>query len=230
MRRLRAHFDEIQSLFQVDLVIVSPMTRTLETACGLFGNLNPSNDESPLMLGRDAIEGVRPAHGLITSKGSPPFLAIEACRERVDNHPCDKRRSRSYFQLNFPGVDFSQVEADEDPVPVDGAETYNAFLERTHEFLQIVNSRYEHVYNHLYNNTRSRPERRIAVVSHGVYLTTLCRQYGQLFGRDVKSSLYKRFENCEMRSVVISDQFGDSNTPCELSHPGGLSKTQSTSK
>lgn len=141
MRRLRAHFDEIKPLFRVDLVIVSPMTRTLETACGLFGKLDPATDELPLMLGRDSIAGLRPAHGLITSNGSPPFLAIEACRERVDIHPCDKRRSRSYFQLNFPGVDFSQVEADEDPFPVNTAETPNAFLERTHEFLQIVNSR-----------------------------------------------------------------------------------------
>eukprot|EP00210_Caulerpa_lentillifera_P004963 g4737.t1 len=212
--RLRTHFSEIKPVFRVDLVIVSPLTRTLETACGLFGNLYPENDEEPLMLGRDTIEGMRPGRGLIAkSSQALPILATETCRERIDIHPCDKRRSRSYYQLNFPGVDFSQVQADEDPFPSGTAESDQQFIERTHEFLRLINSR---------------AESHIAVVSHGGFLRGLCRQFGLSFGTGVRSHLHGFFANCEMRSMVLADQHGDLNANCEVSHPGGTTTTTTT--
>lgn len=78
---------------------------------------------------------------MISRTGSPPFLAIESCRERVDVHPCDKRRSKSYYQLNYPGVDFSLMAADEDPFPAGSAESDEEFLARAQTFLKILNCR-----------------------------------------------------------------------------------------
>lgn len=48
---------------------------------------------------------------------------------------------------------------------------------------------------------RARPERNIVVVSHGVFLETLLNRCGlAVTDDDVKA---KRFENAEMRSIVL---------------------------
>jgi len=72
----------------LDLVVVSPLTRTLQTAV--------------LSLG---VPG---------SPGAPPFIANELCRERIADFTCDGRRGLSELKEEFPGVDFSLVTSDED--------------------------------------------------------------------------------------------------------------------
>lgn len=52
--------------FHVDVVIVSPMTRTLETACGIFGNPKAKNGEPILMHGQETID-VRLAPFFVTN-------------------------------------------------------------------------------------------------------------------------------------------------------------------
>jgi len=39
----------------------------------------------------------------------PPFVAMEACREHIGEHPCDRRRPIAEQRRDFPGVDFSLV-------------------------------------------------------------------------------------------------------------------------
>eukprot|EP00755_Sulcionema_specki_P022399 Sspe_Gene.76416::Locus_47742_Transcript_1_1_Confidence_1.000_Length_793::g.76416::m.76416 len=70
----------------MDLVCVSPLRRTLETAQALFGG---------------------------GSRG-PPMLAIEDLRERVFSR-CNWRRPREVQQKAFPRVDFGSIEWGEDP-------------------------------------------------------------------------------------------------------------------
>eukprot|EP00966_Prymnesium_polylepis_P298347 6894178-Prymnesium_polylepis.1 len=71
------------------LVAVSPLTRTLETACLAFP------DES--------VHGWR-----------PPFFATSLARERIAEHTCDGRRPLSELKFEFPHVDFSEITSEED--------------------------------------------------------------------------------------------------------------------
>lgn len=75
--------------FRPDLVVVSPLTRTLQTATLVLGS--PLHDHAP------------------------PFVAHELVRERVDNFTCNARRPLSEVAPEFPGVDFSLISDDHDP-------------------------------------------------------------------------------------------------------------------
>jgi hypothetical protein len=84
---------------KVDVVIVSPLTRALETAVGCFGNLaaaapdipqepaaassaSSSNGSKrlPLMRAITAVPGKRAAHPAVSSEGCPPMVVHELCR------------------------------------------------------------------------------------------------------------------------------------------------------
>ncbi|EPS60970.1 phosphoglycerate mutase-like protein, partial [Genlisea aurea] len=71
---------------RIELVVVSPLMRTLQTAAGVFGG--------------DGIDA--------------PFVALELCRERLGVNWCDKRRNIAEYKSLFPHIDFSQIESDED--------------------------------------------------------------------------------------------------------------------
>jgi broad specificity phosphatase PhoE len=145
----------------VDVVLVSPLTRTLETATLMF----PAGTTPP----------------------PPRFVAVELCREAHGGHPCDQRRPISVIRPEFPHVDFSGVETDEDTWHnPDRRETVREVSNRCDKFLAVL---------------RARPERNLVVVSHGVFLETLLNRCG-LTCTD-ESIKNRRFENAEMRSVVI---------------------------
>lgn len=64
----------------LDLLVVSPLRRTLETAVHTF----------------DKLEGT-------------PWVAHELVRERIGRNTCDRRRALSIIKAEHPAVDFSQV-------------------------------------------------------------------------------------------------------------------------
>ena len=66
---------------QVRLVVVSPLSRAIQTAALAFPE----------------------------ASSRPPFLATSLCRERVWTHQCDRRRTRSELASDFPFVDFGQI-------------------------------------------------------------------------------------------------------------------------
>jgi hypothetical protein len=81
----------------LQVVIVSPLTRTLETAVGVFGgNTIPEEsamdvDGSPpdvLMVGQGAVENTRSARPSVAAPTGLPFIACELCRERVGELKC----------------------------------------------------------------------------------------------------------------------------------------------
>ncbi|KAE8658688.1 Phosphoglycerate mutase-like protein 2 [Hibiscus syriacus] len=76
---LRKHVHETGLSKKVDLVIVSPLLRTMQTAVGVFGGEGYKNgiDVPPLMVA-NAGESGRPE---ISSLNCPPFVAFELCRE-----------------------------------------------------------------------------------------------------------------------------------------------------
>ncbi|CAI5487707.1 unnamed protein product, partial [Closterium sp. Naga37s-1] len=121
--------------FPADLIVVSPLLRTLQTAVGAFG---PPNTAIPVDLplkeaasknfpvvdgftaGINGVEAVVPATvvtAAVTAEGgnqvttTPPahILANELCRETLHVHVCDKRRPIREKKGLFPSVDFSQV-------------------------------------------------------------------------------------------------------------------------
>ena len=142
---------------QVDIVLVSPLTRTLETATLMFPDR------------------------------SVPFVAIEMCREAFGGHPCDQRRPISVVKKEFGHVDYGHVGTDDDSWHnPDRRETVREVSVRADKFLAIL---------------RSRPERNIVVVSHGVFLETLMNRCALLCVDD--SVKLRRFENAEMRSIVL---------------------------
>ena len=79
------------------------------------------------------------------------------------------------------------MESDEDSLHDDHRrETIREVASRAHKFLDFV---------------RSRPERNIAIVSHGVFLETLIGGY--VLGVVDPRLNSERFKNCEMRAIVI---------------------------
>jgi len=68
------------------VVVVSPLTRTLETAAGIFGEENfdaeSLSPESILMRASTAVEKEVSAHKKIALP-QLPFVASELCRERI---------------------------------------------------------------------------------------------------------------------------------------------------
>lgn len=80
-----------EDLLDADLVVVSPLTRTLETATATL----------PSLVGR------------------VPWVAYEGVREHFGKHPCDRRSNTSLVAKEFAHVDFSLV-SDEVDVMYDG--------------------------------------------------------------------------------------------------------------
>jgi broad specificity phosphatase PhoE len=80
--------DVMEKVKHVELLVVSPMSRTMETAELTF----------PQLIGRI------------------PWIAVENVRERTGRHPCDKRRSLKFYRHRFPHVDFNEIDSNEDPL------------------------------------------------------------------------------------------------------------------
>ncbi|EFJ09533.1 hypothetical protein SELMODRAFT_235771 [Selaginella moellendorffii] len=168
---------------RVELVVVSPLTRTLQTASGIFGggNFTDTTDQlaAPLMVDNVG-RCPRPA---ISSANSPPFVALELCREKLGTMPCDQRSPRSKSEIQFPGIDFSNIEQDQDELwKPDRREPEEELDKRARAFLEWL---------------WSRGEEEIAVVSHAGFLTNLVTKFGD---EAVNKTV---FANCELRSVRL---------------------------
>eukprot|EP00897_Mesotaenium_endlicherianum_P006130 jgi/Mesen1/5545/ME000280S04661 len=77
---LKKHIAAVGGL-DYDLVVTSPLMRTMQTAVGVFGGgkLQPGDAKTPLMTDRAGGSLVGP----ISSLGCPPFVATELCREHL---------------------------------------------------------------------------------------------------------------------------------------------------
>ncbi|GAB2228252.1 hypothetical protein Droror1_Dr00010082 [Drosera rotundifolia] len=187
---LRKHVRETGLFKKIELVITSPLRRTMQTAAGAFGGGEYVNgiDVPPLMVENAGNSG-RPA---ISSLNCPPFLANEFCREQMGVHPCDKRSSISEQKSLFPAIDFSLVETDEDTLwREDVRETKEDVAARGLKFM---------------NWLLTRKEKEIVVVSHSSFLFNTLNQFGNDCHPLVKSEFSTHFANCELRTVVILDR------------------------
>lgn len=188
--KLRKHLERINLTRKVELVVTSPLMRTMQTAVGAFGGPTYAEGESlpPLMV--QNVGGSN--RSAVSSSGCPPFMAVELCREHLGVHPCDKRQSISTYRTLFPSIDFSEVERDDDTLwKPDIRETSSDLIERGTRFLEWLSRR---------------KEREIAVVSHSGFLTHLLSIWGQDCSAPIQKELRHGFNNCEMRSIVLVNQ------------------------
>ena len=116
---------------QPELIVLSPNCRALQTGAIVFEHLI----------------------------GTVPFLAHEMVREESGVHYCDKRRPKSRQEKEFPMIDFSLIETEEDSIFEEGRrESKLEVGERIYTFLEWL---------------ASRPETNIGVASHSGWLLTL---------------------------------------------------------
>lgn len=108
---LGRHVRSQQPTAGVQLVVVSPLVRALETAAGVFGVEpsgagddagggeagceKPSGGAPLLMAGQEAERNVRTAHGAVALPPGVKFLAVELCRERLGGCYCLASRACS---------------------------------------------------------------------------------------------------------------------------------------
>lgn len=147
---------------------------------------------SPLRRAMETAVGIFRGHKDINlSHNFPPIVALELCRERMGLYPCDRRESISTRRICFPEIDFTMVESDEDAL----------WREEERENLEEVSARGFRFLKWLWE----RPEKEIAVVSHGIFLQqTLCALHEKV-SIPLEDSLLTRFANCELRSIRIDE-------------------------
>ncbi|RYR42147.1 hypothetical protein Ahy_A08g038606 isoform A [Arachis hypogaea] len=183
---LRKHVKTSDVSKGIELVIVSPLLRTMQTAVGVFGGEAYTDGiTAPPLMNDNVGDSGRPA---ISSLNCPPFIAVEQCREHLGVHPCDKRRSITEYRNMFPAIDFSLIESDEDILwKPDIRETNEEVVARGLKLWK-------------------RKEKEIAVVSHSGFLFHALSSFGNDCHPTIKSEICTHYANCELRSVVIIDR------------------------
>ncbi|XVF64939.1 hypothetical protein PTKIN_Ptkin09bG0206700 [Pterospermum kingtungense] len=205
-------------LQRIEVVITSPMSRTLQTAVGIFLGEDQADGLDLTFLEN---ENVKESDETSTFSRLP-IIAYEHCRERMGSHECDKRRNISQYRSRFPEVDFSlassttfvMIDSEDDILwKADEKETREAVIARGMKFIKWL---------------CERKEQEIAVVSHGVFL-----QHAMI--ELIKNNLCyplmdddpcSRFKNCEIRSVVIFCEsvmgLGSDSLPMPTNHCGRI--------
>ncbi|GJX31865.1 phosphoglycerate mutase-like protein 1 isoform X2 [Tanacetum coccineum] len=192
VENLRKHVHASGLTKRIDVVITSPLLRTMQTAVGVFGGEGYTDieDSLPLMLANAGNSG----RSAISSLNCPPIVAVELCREHLGVHPCDRRRSISEYECLFPAVDFSlaSIESDEDVLwKADVRETKEELASRGKKFLDWL---------------WTREEKEIAIVTHSGFLFHTLATFGNDCHPLVRKEINKHFANCELRSMVIVDK------------------------
>ena len=144
-----------------DLVIVSPMLRCIQTAKLSF---------------RDHVNNV-------------PWVSHEGCREELGLLVGNKRRSITDIKADYPEIDFSAIEHDEDILWDDYGHRRETLLEKS-----------ERIYKFLTEYVRSRPEKEIAIICHSAYLFTLLNAVMDIEEEELRSW----FLTSEVRSLQMT--------------------------
>eukprot|EP00803_Ostreobium_quekettii_P006805 evm.model.scf_662.2 EVM.evm.TU.scf_662.2 scf_662:16595-19647(-) len=96
----------LQKIRRPQLVVVSTLSRAMETAVGAFGMAREAGSpESPsriLMVKQNRIANLQAIHPEVYhSEGGPPILAVEECRERLGETACSLVPTESPTALNI---------------------------------------------------------------------------------------------------------------------------------
>ncbi|GMI11214.1 hypothetical protein TrLO_g15545 [Triparma laevis f. longispina] len=162
----------------VDLVCVSPLTRCLETAHHAFflgAPYDPHETGAYISAEKEAKankhrrqsilrteKNKKKALPMLHPKPPPPFLCHDDLREATGIYYPDKRRTKSTVKAAFPYVDFSNVMEEDD----------SKWRPDKRESLRELNVRISAFFDWL----SARPEKTIAVVTHGVWIEECLRR------------------------------------------------------
>eukprot|EP00210_Caulerpa_lentillifera_P003467 g3309.t1 len=187
--QLRQHLLNMKTPFEVELVVTSPLTRALETAVGVFGFEKPQTDSELIVLQRSADE-TGPGHPAFYKSRHLPIIAQELCRECLQGNKCDTRRTLTELKAEFPGVDFSKVEYEEDLLSQNVKKEWGEpAKKRALSFVKWM---------------IHRPQTYIAVVSHCAFLSFVIQQCCAHLPKHVFQVSKEYFQNCELRTFVLS--------------------------
>lgn len=141
---------------QPEVIVLSPNCRALQTGVLVFEHL----------------------------VGRVPFIAHEMVREESGVHVCDKRRPTSKQAKEFPMVDFSLLETEEDVIfRNDRRETKPELGSRIYNFFEWLSQR---------------PESSVAVASHSGWLFTIFNGFCEC-----DDNVKPWFQTGELRSVKL---------------------------
>jgi len=159
MQQCRSQRDLCSSLSPA-LVIVSPMLRCIQTAKLSF---------------RDHVDTT-----------SVPWVSHEGCREELGLLMGNKRRPIMEIKEDYPEIDFSDIEHDEDVLWDEYGDRRETLLEKS-----------ERIYEFLTEYVQHRPENEIAIVCHSAYLFTLLNAVMDISDEELRSW----FLTSEVRSL-----------------------------
>ncbi|XP_039066348.1 phosphoglycerate mutase-like protein 1 [Hibiscus syriacus] len=125
VREQRENVSASGMLEGIEVVITSPLLRTLQTSVGVFGS-----EEEQDHCGNKT-----------STLNHPPIIATELCRERM---VCRSRATIGQCRSRFPQVDFSLIESEEDILwEADERETNEAVAARGIKFVNWLLGRKE---------------------------------------------------------------------------------------
>lgn len=192
------------AVLEADLIVTSPMTRCIQTTLLTM---------EPLI-----------------ARGTTNLLVHENVRETV-NFNCDRRRAISEIQPEFDLLDFTHTHADHDAIWQHYEERLGSYEEYTYHRESAEIHKVAERARQFFQWLAQRDEERVVVCSHAAFLRCLCnfglhdaipKQMLQTLddrGSDAKdipvfrycggdeafiTAMQDRFENCELRSVVIA--------------------------
>jgi hypothetical protein len=192
----------------VDAVLVSPMTRCLETARLSFPHLYHRDDG--VRPNEDRHGGGGGGGGGVGVAAAVPFVAHEEWRETV-NYLCDSRRPRSILEGLYPRVCFDRLVSDDDPIWTHYEGVFGCH--DTHTSRRESNdptSLYDRAHS-AWGVLLDRPERNLALVGHSAFFMHMFTPlFPELEGvvayedEEVEELMTKsKFENCELRSILV---------------------------
>jgi hypothetical protein len=120
------------------------------------------------------------------------FVANELCRAKKEIFQLSNRRSNiSFHRLSFPNIDFSDIETDEDTLWFQ-RDSPNVLFAHAKLFLRWL---------------LDRPESQIAIVSQSTFIFYICQVLSTNCSDSMqKIQMMKKFQDCEMRTLVIWDR------------------------
>ncbi|KAL7530685.1 hypothetical protein ACHAWF_003470 [Thalassiosira exigua] len=161
----------------IELVVSSPLARTLQTAHCTFEDHLPYNAQREVK-----------------------WMAHEGVREELGQLLCNKRRPLSETEFEFPEVDYTHMPYEEDDV------VWNNHVEKTSKGDGIPKRETtvdmsHRAYQFLVGFLHKRPEREIAVVGHSAWLFAMTNAV--LDAGDDESLIRPMFKQAELRSMEL---------------------------
>jgi len=152
---------DLCATLEPELMIVSPMLRCIQTAKLSF---------------RDHVSTV-------------PWVSSEGCREELGLLVGNKRRPINEIKEDYPEIDFSPIQHNEDVLWDEFGERRETLLEKS-----------DRIYDFLTNYVRTRKEKEIGIVCHSAYLFTLMNAVMDISDEELRSW----FLTSEVRSLQMT--------------------------